>query len=406
MKLEYQIICVDTTSKVKVKNEDNLLHLLLSNGELWENGILQKKVISEKDKSLTCSVNRISSEFTDNTIPQISYVITLCGDFEKLAPLRIKLLEFVSTQSFDHNYVIKDDVSKNISCELYPLINELETLLRGYLMKFFITKLGVKWWDITADSEMKQKAVKRKNNEKVFSNYIDNKVFLIDFGELGKMVYALSSGYINKDDILNKLLNIEESVDALKNLKDELQSNYNKYFKDTFKDKQFQKKWESIEKLRHKVAHNNLFTQDDLLVGKKDCQELVQIIEVANKTIDELEFTELEIENIVDNSLNHISELYGDFIKAWKILESQVHRIAEENTLIESGKKYTNSILIFHNLRKKEIIDNSTSKNLEKLFKYRNMLVHSPNVEFYEFEKELPKNIRLTLEVIDILYKK
>ena len=119
-------------------------------------------------------------------------------------------------------------------------------------------------------------------------------MYLIDFGELGKMVYSLSSGYINKDDILNKLLNIEESVDALKELKNELQSNYNKFFKDTFKDKQFQKKWESIEKLRHKVAHNNLFIQEDLTKGKRDCEELIKIIEEANKAMEQINFTDMK----------------------------------------------------------------------------------------------------------------
>lgn len=395
MDLEFQIICVDTSSKVKIKNEINLIHLLLSNGELWENPELKRKVIVEKDKSLNCRVHKISSDKEDSTNTQISYTISFKGKYEKIELARLKLLEFISTQNFDHIYVIKDDVSKKIACELYPLINELETLLRGYLMKFFITKLGVNWWDITADSEMKLKANKRKNNEKIFSNYIDNRVYLIDFGELGKMVYSLSSGYINKTDILNKLLNIEESVDALKELKSELQSNYNKFFKATFKDKQFQKKWEAIEKLRHKVAHNNLFIEEDLVKGKSDCEELIKIIEEANKEMEKIEFTEEEKENIVETSLTNINELYGDFIKLWKVFIDELLRLTKKN-----GKEFQhlNPKRMFLYLSEKEVIDDNEYRMIKMLIGFRNDLVHKPNSEWVN--SELPKVIKSLTKIV------
>lgn len=403
MELEFQIICVDTSSKVKVKSELNLIHLILSNGDLWKNPELKKKVISETDKSLSCRVRKIESSSKDDTNPQASFIISLKGKYENIEPSRIKLLEFISNQNFDHSYVIKDDVSKKIACELYPFINELETLLRGYLMKFFITKLGVKWWDITADSEMKQKAIKRKNNEKIFSNYIDNKVYLIDFGELGKMVYALSSGYINKDDILNKLLTIEESIDALKELKNELQSNYNKFFKDTFKDKQFQKKWESIEKLRHKVAHNNLFVQEDLMRGKKDCEELIKIIEEANKAMEQINFTEEEKEMIVESSLSNINELYGDFIKSWKVFVGELSRLVNQNGG-NANAQYGSPKRLFLFLSDKKVVDNTEYKIIKDLINFRNELVHKPNDEW--IDAELPQAILALQEIIKKLKEK
>lgn len=48
MKFEFVIICVDTTSNVKVKNETNFLHLLLSNGELWDDAELKNKKFKKK----------------------------------------------------------------------------------------------------------------------------------------------------------------------------------------------------------------------------------------------------------------------------------------------------------------------------------------------------------------------
>ena len=197
---------------------------------------------------------------------------------------------------------LKDDVSKEIARELYPLINEVETSLRKYLIKFFVTKLGPNWWNITADSEMKKKSdSSRKKNEKIFSESVDNKIYLIDFSDLGKMVYSQSSGYISKDEIVDKINSLEETTEALRAFKSELQSNYNKFFKTTFKDKNFQKKWEDLEVIRHKVAHNNLFTKDDLDQGNQIANELINIIEDANSKIEEIEFSPDEKEAIREN---------------------------------------------------------------------------------------------------------
>ncbi len=333
---------------------------------------------------------------------KISYIISIVGEYNRVEKVRIKLLEFLSNQDIDHCYVIKDEISRKIACDLYPLINELETLLRGYLMKFFITKIGVKWWDVTADNEMKQKANKRKNNERIFSNYIDNKVFLIDFGELGKMVYSLSSGYINKDDILTQLLNIEETVEALQNLKQELQTNYNKFFKNTFKDKQFQRKWESIEKLRHKVAHSNLFTQEDLIEGQRDCQELKEIIEAANKALETLNFTEEEKEKIVESSLKGINQLYGEFLIYWKDFLHELQRLLVVNDINSSHLRSPKRMFLA--LFDKGIIEEVEYKVIKDLIHFRDELMHKPNEEW--IEPELPEALKALEKIIEELRKK
>jgi len=72
-----------------------------------------------------------------------------------------------------------------------------------------------------------------------------------------------------KEDILKRINELEETPQAIRTLKEQLQSNYQKFFRESFKDKGFQEKWERLEKLRHKVAHNNLFTASDLEEGKE-----------------------------------------------------------------------------------------------------------------------------------------
>jgi hypothetical protein len=150
------------------------------------------------------------------------------------------------------------------------------------------TRVDPKWWEITATSDLNQKVKNRKNNEKEFSKHIDNNAYLIDFGDLGKLIYAHSSGFTSKEDILRKVYELEETPEAIKRLKEELKSNYQRFFKESFKDKNFQEKWEELEKIRHKVAHNNLFTKIDLDKGKQLSEELLKIINTAIGSVDQV----------------------------------------------------------------------------------------------------------------------
>ena len=89
-----------------------------------------------------------------------------------------------------------------------------------------ITKVGLGWWKITATSELSKKVNDRKNNDKEFSQFIDNKLYLADFGDLGQLIYKHSSGFITNEDRLKKIAELEETPEAIRKLKNELQSNY------------------------------------------------------------------------------------------------------------------------------------------------------------------------------------
>jgi hypothetical protein len=74
-------------------------------------------------------------------------------------------------------------------------------------------------------------------------------------------------------------------------LKQELQGNYTKYFKEAFQDNSFEKKWKTLFEIRNKVAHNNLFVHDDLEIAKQLVNDLTKIINSAEMKIDEFKFS-------------------------------------------------------------------------------------------------------------------
>jgi len=258
----------------------------------------------EEDRELTGIVNK-------------AFVVRMEGSFDALEPRRRLLAQHLKQQSFECVYILIDDVSRVIAQKLYPDIYDVENRLRSYLIQFMTVRLGPRWWDITATGEIKQKVQQRRNNELVFGQHIDNRAYLIDFSDLGRFIYAHSSGYSSKEEIVQQLDSCD-TIDALSTLKTLLQTNYQRFFKETFKDRGFQAKWESLEKLRHRVAHNSLFLEQDLIDGAKLCGELKDIIKSAEDAIREVAFTAEEREAIRGS---FVAEGYFDVLTREKFLD-------------------------------------------------------------------------------------
>ena len=121
---------------------------------------------------------------------------------------------------------------------------------------------------------------------------------MIDFADLGKIVYAQSSGFLSREDVVRKIKDCEETPDAIRKLKEDLQSNYTKFFKTHFSDNKFQEKWEKLQVYRNKIAHNNLFVQRDQDDFEKLADDILSIIEKASEEIPTIEIKEDEREAI------------------------------------------------------------------------------------------------------------
>ncbi|MGL5065019.1 MAG: Swt1 family HEPN domain-containing protein, partial [Microcoleus sp.] len=335
--LKFELLALDTLEQSVIQSEPNLLYSLLSIGSLWKNPSIESLKIVDADVTLEARrVNADAESSTDiNKDINKAFFITVESSYEWLEPKRKIIVEFLKKQSFDYLYVLTDEVSETIAHQLYPLIYRVENILRAYIVKFMTTRVGPKWWEITATSDLNQKVKNRKNNEKEFSKHIDNNAYLIDFGDLGKLIYAHSSGFTNKEDIIRKISDLEETPEAIQRLKEELKSNYQRFFKESFKDKNFQEKWEELEKIRHKVAHNNLFTNTDLERGRQLASELLEITNNAINSVDRVTLRSEEREAIRESfasqeNFKEISEV--ELLK--ELLEQEVNFSKRNNGFV------------------------------------------------------------------------
>lgn len=231
MNLAYQLLALDPSEKTRCENSSSLLYLLRGFTKLWKSPKVHEAECKITDGSTSISIVEIEEEKKKNDEAPTSefgraFILTLNGGYSDIEPLREPLAAFLNDIDFELLYVFKDQVSEHIACKLYPHLYRIENLLRGYLIRFMSTHIGPRWWELTATSEMAAKAKTRKKNELVFGKHIENSAYLIDFDELGEIVYEQSSGFLTREDIVKRVSNLPETVDAIHGLKQELQSNY------------------------------------------------------------------------------------------------------------------------------------------------------------------------------------
>jgi Apea-like HEPN len=301
MDLVYQILVLDPSEKTRCENAASLLYLIRGYTKLWKTPRVSEVECRITDGRSTLSVVAIeeagSTATTSDELGR-AFILTLSGPYDEIENRREPLAAFLKGQEFELIYVLKDQVSEQIACKLYPHLYRIENLLRGYLIRFMATHIGPRWWELTVSSEMADKAKMRKKNERIFGKYVENSAYLIDFDELGEIVYEHSSGFLTREDIVGRISGLAETPEAIREFKQELRSNYYKLFKESFADKNFKEKWKQFEAIRNKTAHNNLFTADDLFTGERLAAEITQIISGADAEASKLVITSEEREAI------------------------------------------------------------------------------------------------------------
>lgn len=297
----FEMLVLDPGKKTNYQDAKSLFFALRGFSKLWKNPDLDEGNLTIQDGTTKLCVTdqaAVVNEDDSTKTTTSAFSITLSGEFDDIEPLRVYITEYLVEQKFGYRYITKDEISEQIACELYPYLYRLENKLRRYLTRFMTTRMGGEWWKVTASKQMADKANNRKGNEIIFGKHTHNDSFLIDFDDLGELVFQQTSGYLTREDIANRLMSLPETVDDIKKLKAELRSNYHKFFKETFADKDFKPKWEFWFKLRNKIAHNNLFTKKDLIEGIKLAEEIIQIIDDAEKSPEQPKASQLEREAI------------------------------------------------------------------------------------------------------------
>lgn len=422
---KFDILVIDDLGKASITTEKNFLQAISFNEQVWKEPIIEKNKIKDDKLSISLSVKVADTKgqlSVGNENQAVFFVNVKGGNFEELESFRLRLLQHLQHLGFRHIRILNDEISAHFAIEIYPLINQVENKMRSFLVKFFIQKVGLDWWGITAPKTVQDKVKSRKSNEPYFTNYIDTDVTLCDFDDLGELIYKQTTGFNSPDKIVEKIMNTGSLVE-LEKLKGELQGNYTKYFKDSFQSKNFANVWQQLFNVRNKVAHNNLMVASDYSSAKESAAKIDTIIAEAEMLIKDFTFSTEDKQAFFDASVAQIaaetdepneSSLEHSLKVVGKIDLSEfeprgldkVDKYAPANKVIDE-QGLIDEILYFKrfsdNVSVKGIAESLAKRGYEKKLVYSltDLLVDRNRLEYYVYENEYGFETR-GVKILDI----
>ena len=253
-----------------------------------------------------------------------------------------RLIKKISSESnLGSTQIIWDDISKYYSIQAYPLIHEIENLMRKLITKFMIHNVGLSW---TKDSVPKEFSEALKKSEKNTEYNEHNLMYQVDFIELSDFIFK-SYREIEITDLIRKLTPLEFkdiNADIFSELKKIVpRTNWEKFFESNIEANAdtIIKNWSILYRLRCKVAHNRDFTKQDLDEVIRLTNTLSPILKKAIEktetlTIDPKEKEELtsQFENEFSNNTKSDEELFKDRVLELYLQIRHLYQLTHSNS--------------------------------------------------------------------------
>lgn len=387
MKTEY-LIPLDTKNHF-AESESGFNHLLMANEEIEiRNGKIKYKNFEFKYKlqsnpieksNINCYHLTVENSVDNSQFDSENTEVKIYLDL-----LRIIKTTFIKyTKDFE---ILWDDTSFCCSQKAYPMIYEIENLMRKLLTKFMLVNVGTKW----EKENIPSKIDKSKNQGKEI-NVGNSLLYQLDFIELSTFLFE---PYSTKNSLSDLKAFVNNKDDTIFSVLEQYipKSNWVRYFNDVVsaEDEYLKKKWEELYKLRCKVAHNNLFGLDDLKRVRTIVTDLKPYINNAIKDLDKITISEEDKESISENLAINTNEQVGHMIvgynELYDLLLKKYSELIGKNEL--TMKKMIPVKRLICDLASRGVLDNKEAKIIEYIIRKRNLVVHSSKlIEKDEIEK-------------------
>lgn len=331
MKVEYLII-INSTSR-QYKNKESFESLLKTNVDISINDTSLKYKDLEVEYELQFGeIDADKNRFFHIKLDCID--VSKIDAFEELLGATRDLLLEASKKT---PQVIWDDVSFYYSELAYPLIHEIENLMRKLITKFMLTNVGLSWTKEAIPEVLR----KPSKTNKIDNN--NNYLYETDFRDLTTVLFDVD--YLKNT---KKLVDVIKSLDIngesipVNELKELLpKSNWEKHFQEhvNCEGPYFKKRWDELYKFRCKIAHNTTFSNQDY---KQVCNLIDQVrpyILDAIDNLDKIEVPEHEREELAEIVAIKTHALYGEYIQKWKKIEAHFISAARPLTRSNIGRR-------------------------------------------------------------------
>ncbi|MCY8374043.1 HEPN domain-containing protein [Bacillus inaquosorum] len=364
LKVEY-LVFIDTGNAF-CSDADAFNNLLKSNSEIRiDNDNMLFRDLTLDYKVQMQNSNQESKKFFHITLQ--------CNDIQKMDTFD-ELLRLVRDILYkvckrDQLQRLWDDVSYYYSCKAYPLINELENLMRKLITKFMLTNVGLAWAKHSTPKEVKDSVKGSKIDGSI--DYLYN----IDFIQLTDYLFKTYSPHPNIDlfDKLKEAKQISElELDDLKSYIPK--SNWERYFSGLVQCEAsyLEKKWKKLYELRNKVAHNNFVNKSDYEEISKNCTEVKQILESAIGILDQVHIPEEDKDVVADNVGSNVV-IKRKFVTILDQIRTKVNKL-----IFLTNENINNTVSNIDDLVKYNILRENEVQQVKDLFEvYNNGLFES-----------------------------
>lgn len=192
--------------------------------------------------------------------------------------------------------ILWDDIGRHYAYLAYPLINNVENVMRKLISKFMLINVGMEWSKENIHPDLAKK-IERFEDDDIYLNDL----YKLDFINLSDVLFQKKRD-ISLEDLDRVLSNTNfNEDDRAKILKYKPRSNWEKYFSDLLGEnsQSLEKKWELLYKLRNKVAHNRFLTKADFEKVKGLTSQVNDVLKVAINKLGEIDLNEEDRELII-----------------------------------------------------------------------------------------------------------
>ncbi|ELM3617705.1 hypothetical protein RYR54_003390 [Aeromonas sobria] len=325
------------------------------------------------------------------------------SDFSDFCRSIKKLLHMNSKNSIT---TLWDDISFYYSSRSYPMIYEIENLMRKLITKFMLTTVGLGWTKETVPEELKRTS--RTENIDTNINYL----YETDFIQLSNFLF---DEYRTLDiaALIKKISEIETENFRVSEIYDFIpRSNWERYFRSNVdcEDSYLKTRWEKLYKLRCKIAHNNTFTKSDYEQTEKTVNEVKSKLLTAIQSLDKISISDDEREDLAEIAASNSSVVFGSFIQKWKMLESLITELLVKEKILPPELSKREKAMLYKNqeaLIKNGLIDSMMYQEIKTLNKVRNIMVHETdqyftNSEIMVFSRDIDRIIDFLVDRLGV----
>lgn len=364
-KVEYLILL--DKNKTRCKTVKAFKNLLQADSDI----VIEKDKVTFKKYSTSISIKLGKKDDASHLFFNISLKCNSENDIDRFSSL-LKGIRSSFTLVTKTHYIIWDDLSLLYAQKAYPIIFNIENLMRLLITKFMLTNIGVGWTKDRVPTDVQQSI--NPNNRDI--NYLNN----VDFIQLKNFLF--SENYPNhKESLIKELKSAKDfsnlNLEEIKSLLPE--SNWDKFFEPIVGcDAEYLKKrWDRLYDLRCKVAHNKSFNKNDLEEVKKLAEELTPHLQKALSSLDEIVITDEEKENVAENIAIKIDASFGRFIIGFRALETLITSVLNLKKVNPKKLKINSYLNQIRFLRGQNVITIKQYGDLKNISDTRVNIIHS-----------------------------